>query len=53
MKQIQSLKDVLQRRQVDDGELPEDGESDGDDKELVGGEAHFGQDEALLNIEHM
>ena len=53
MKQIQSLKDVLQRRQVDDGELPEDGEGNGDDEEFVGGETDLGHDEALLNIENV
>ena len=37
MKQIKSLENVLERGQVDDGELPEDGEGHGDDEEFVGG----------------
>ena len=33
-----SLENVLQRREVDDGQLAEDGEGDGDDEEAVGGQ---------------
>ena len=45
------LEDVLQRREVDDGELAEDGERDGDDEHAVRGQTHLGQDQALLRPE--
>ena len=53
-----SLEYVLKRREVDDGQLTEDGEGDGDDEEAVGGEADLGEDEALLRprtqrVEHV
>ena len=43
-----SLEYVLQRREVDDGQLAEDGEGDGDQEEPVRGQADLGEDEALL-----